>query len=459
MAITGREAASQVLRSVDPARSQITSVLAKYMAKTEQRAQCKNLVLGTLRHRMLLDLIIQTFANCPVKRISRSVLAILRPAVYELVFCPDTPVYALVHEAVAQARRHTGRKQSGFVNAVLRSIDRQIQARRAESGASQIRATAPVGQGFGCVFKADFLPNPADDPVAYVSQAYSLPAWLIKRWHQSHGLEETQVLAQASNRIPSLYLRANPLKASVQDLAKALREEAIDVECHDGQVRVQGAGDITKLPGFDQGWFAVQDRAAFHVVNTLGPSAGSHILDLCAAPGTKTTHLAEHAKNSARIVATDIQPDRLLKLRENIERLGHTCIEIIDYEAVDDHVRQHGRFDIILLDVPCSNTGVLAKRPEVRYRLQPKDILSLCAIQGDLLNRSVLWLAPRGSICYSTCSIESQENEDQITAFLASHPDLTLKAQHTTWPTADLPDHDGSFVAVLQKDTSAAGSG
>ncbi|MCP4455326.1 MAG: hypothetical protein GY809_28025 [Planctomycetes bacterium] len=453
MAITGREAASQVLRSVDPARSQITSVLAKYMAKTEQRAQCKDLVLGTLRHRMLLDLIIQSFANCPVKRISRSVLAILRPAVYELVFCASTPVYALVHEAVSLARKHTGRKQSGFVNAVLRSIDRQILVRQGESWSSQLKATAPVNQGFGCVFKADFLPDPADDPVAYVSQAYSLPAWLIKLWYETHGLEETKVLARASNRIPSLYLRANPFKTNVQDLAKALQEKDIDVACHDGQVRVQGAGDITKLPGFDQGWFAVQDMAAFHVVNTLNPSAGLHILDLCAAPGTKTTHLVEHTRGQARIVATDIQPDRLIKLRENIERLGHTGIEIIDYEAVDDHVRQHGRFDIILLDVPCSNTGVLAKRPEVRYRLQPKDITSLCTIQGDLLKQSASWLASHGTVCYSTCSIEPQENQDQIKAFLACHPDLTLKTQHTTWPTADLPDHDGSFVAVLQKGT------
>lgn len=451
MAITGREAASQVLRLADPAKSQIAPILSKYMAQTEQRAQCKDLVLGTLRYRMLLDQIIQAFASCPVKRISRSVLAILRPAVYELVACPGTPVYALVNEAVALARRHTGRKQSGFVNAVLRSIDRQILVRHAEHWSSQLRATAPVGQGFGCVFKQDFLPDSADDPVAYVSQAYSLPAWLIRGWHKTHGLEKTRALAQASNRNPSIYLRANPLKISVQDLATALQEEDIDAECHDGQVRVQGAGDITKLPGFDQGWFAVQDRAAFHVVATLNPSPGSHILDLCAAPGTKTTHLAEHTKNQARIVATDIQPDRLIRLQENIDRLGHTSIQFIDYKHVDTHVQQHGLLDSILLDVPCSNTGVMAKRAEVRYRLQPKDITSLCAIQSDLLRQSVRWLAPQGTLCYSTCSIESQENEDQVKALLACHPHLTLKTQYTTYPTAEWPDHDGSFVAVLRK--------
>jgi 16S rRNA (cytosine967-C5)-methyltransferase len=195
----------------------------------------------------------------------------------------------------------------------------------------------------------------------------------------------------------------------------------------------------------------VQDKAAFHVVETLNPQPGWHILDLCAAPGTKTTHLAERTGDGARIVATDIQPDRLIRLQENIDRLGHTSIEIIDYRNVDTHVQHHGPFDAILLDVPCSNTGVLAKRPEVRYRLQPKDITALCAIQSDLLSQSLKWLAPCGTLCYSTCSIEPQENQDQIKAFLACHSDLTLRTQRTTFPTAELPDHDGSFVAVMQK--------
>ena len=449
MAITGREAANQILRLANPAKSPIEPILDKYLAQTLQKAQCKDLVLGTLRHRILIDGVIQAFANCPVKRISNGVLAILRPAVYELVYCPITHVYSLVNEAVALTSTRTGSKQSGFVNAVLRSIDRHVEVRHVEMRSGQLQATAPVGQGFGCVFDQDFLPEPAEDPVAYVSQAYSLPAWLVKLWHTTHGLEKTMALAQASNRKPGVYLRANPLKTSVQDLALALQNQDLDAECHTGLVRVQGVGDITQLPGFDQGWFAVQDKAAFHVVETLNPQPGWHILDLCAAPGTKTTHLAEHTKNQARIVATDVQPDRLVRLKENIDRLGHTSIQIIDYKEVDSHVQNHGLFDAILLDVPCSNTGVMAKRPELRYRLQPRDSTTLGVIQMDLLSRSLRWLARRGTLCYSTCSIEPQENQDQIKAFLTRHANLTLRTQRTTFPTADLPDHDGSFVAVL----------
>jgi 16S rRNA (cytosine967-C5)-methyltransferase len=451
MAITGREAANQILRLANPAKGPIAPILDKYMAQTLQKPQCKDLVLGTLRHRGLIDRIIQAFADCPVKRISHTVLTILRPAVYELVFCPLTPVYALVNEAVSLARTNTGRKQSGFVNAVLRSIDRHVKVRHTDSWASQIKAAAPGDQGFGCVFNQDFLPDPDKEPVAYVSQAYSLPAWLIKSWHETHGFVRTQTLAQASNRKPSLYLRANPLKTSVQDLALALQEQGLEAECHQGLVRVQGAGDPTQLPGFDRGWFVVQDMAAYHVVTTLDPKPGWHILDLCAAPGTKTTHLAEHTGNRARIVATDIQPDRLVRLRENMDRLGHTSIEIIEFSDVAFHVRDHGPFDAILLDVPCSNTGVIAKRPELRYRLQPRDIESLYVIQKDLLSRSLDWLAPQGTLCYSTCSIESQENQAQIETFLASHPEVTLTIQHTTFPTAKRPDHDGSFVAVMQR--------
>ena len=261
MALTGREAANQVLRLVNPSKSQIAPVLNKYMAQTQQTAQCKDLVLGTLRHRGLIDLIIQEFALCPVKRISNKVLAILRPAVYELVFCTETPVYALVNEAVALASTHTGRKQSGFVNAVLRSLDRHIKARRTDTWSNEMRATAPIDQGCGCVFKQDFLPDPDKDPIAYLSQAYALPAWLMKSWYKTHGFAHTKALAQASNRKPSIYLRANTLKTTVQDLAGALQEKDLDAECHKGQVRVQGAGDITQLPGFDLGWFVVQDMA------------------------------------------------------------------------------------------------------------------------------------------------------------------------------------------------------
>jgi len=452
MAITGREAANQVLRLANPAKSPIAPVLDKYLAQTLQKAQCKDLVLGTLRHRMVIDSIIQAFANCPVRRISNTVLAILRPAVYELVFCPVTPVYALVNEAVALGRKHTGRKQSGFINAVLRSIDRQIRVRHTDILSSNTRATVPVGEKYGCIFKEDFLPNPDKEPVAYMSQAYSLPAWLIKSWYKTHGLNNTRALAKASNRKPSLYLRANLLKTTAQDLAFAFKKEELDVECHKGLLRVQGAGDVTQLPGFDLGWFVVQDMAAYHVVETLNPQPDWHILDLCAAPGTKTTHLAEHTQNQAKIIATDIQPDRLGRLQENIDRLGHTSIEIIDYKSIDQHVQDNGLFDAILLDVPCSNTGVIAKRSELRYRLQPKNISALCTIQKDILKISLKWLALQGTLCYSTCSIEPQENENQIQSFLANHTNLTLKTQRTTLPTAQHPDHDGSFVAVMESD-------
>ena len=451
MALTGREAATQVLRSANPAKRPISPSLDKALTQTSHKGHCKDLVLGTLRHRALIDLVIKAFADCPVKRISNRVLAILRPAIYELIYCPSTPVYALVHEAVALARSCTGRKQSGFVNAVLRSVDRAIEVRHADRMESQVRAAVPVDVASACLFKRDFLPDPDKGPVAYLSQAYSLPAWLVKSWHRTHGFAVTETLAQASNRRPSVYLRANPFKATVEALVEAIQAQGFAAECHEGLVRVQGVGDITELPGFDRGGFTVQDKAAFHVVQTLDPQPGWHILDLCAAPGTKTTQLAEHTQNQARIVATDIQPDRLTRLQENIDRLGHTSIEIVDYGSLDRHVQDNGPFDAILLDVPCSNTGVIAKRPELRYRLQPKDISALCAIQQDIVRTSLKWLAPQGHLCYSTCSIEPEENEDQIKNVLANQANLTLKTQRTTMPSAQHPDHDGSFVAVMNR--------
>jgi 16S rRNA (cytosine967-C5)-methyltransferase len=217
--------------------------------------------------------------------------------------------------------------------------------------------------------------------------------------------------------------------------------------------RIKSPSDVTQLPGFAAGLFTIQDITASKPVRTLNPQPGWMILDLCAAPGTKTTQLAEATSDTAKIVATDIDSRRLEMVRENTARLGIKSVDIVPYEELfgiaDPQIANF--FDCILLDVPCSNTGVLAKRIEARFRINPAAIKKLVSIQAELLETAAELVRPAGKICYSTCSIQKDENSELIEDFLKKNKNFTLEKQKLTLPSAEEPDHDGGYAAILTK--------
>ena len=450
---SARTAASEVLYLTDPSKGSISSGLNQGLAKTSEKQKCLDLVYGTLRNGRLINTIIAHFGRCPVRRISKRLLSIVRPAVYELVFCPDAPDYAVVNEAVNSARRYGGRKSTGFVNAVLRSIERHIKVRQTKIIDVDTQAVVRVGTDTGCLFDEPFLPHPQTESAEYLSQSFSLPPWMINKWLAEFSMEDTMEVAQAGNRRPGIYLRVNLLNCQQAALLDELREHKIQCESlAANMIRVHGAGDVTGLPGFRQGQFTVQDLCAAGVVPTFAPQKNEAVfLDLCAAPGTKTTHLAEVTGDRTTIVATDIQAERLANVRDNIHRLGLQSVRVLDYDKVQDYVQQHGLFDGVLLDVPCSNTGVMARRPEIRYRLHQGDIDKLTRTQAGLLDKAVAFIKPNGRLCYSTCSILEEENQDQVKAFLAKYPAFILAQERLTLPTVRGPDHDGGYVAVLER--------
>ena len=216
-------------------------------------------------------------------------------------------------------------------------------------------------------------------------------------------------------------------------------------------LRITGPHSVTDLPGFSEGLFTVQDLSASQAVRALQPQPGWTILDMCSAPGTKTTQIAELTQDSATILATDIDPKRLERVQENIARLGLKSITIIPYTQLEQGTI--GPFDAILLDVPCSNTGVLARRIEARYRLRPETIKDLAATQRALLEKAASLLKPAGQICYSTCSIQKTENQDIVQAFLKAHDQFQLTQEHLTLPSAQPFDHDGAYISVLASKT------
>jgi 16S rRNA (cytosine967-C5)-methyltransferase len=211
-------------------------------------------------------------------------------------------------------------------------------------------------------------------------------------------------------------------------------------------IRVVGPHAVTQLPGFAEGLFTVQDLSAAQAVRILDPQPGWAILDLCSAPGTKTTQLAETTRDSARILATDINPDRLDRVRENIARLGLTSVTILPYAQLEEG--QAESFDAVLLDAPCSNTGVLARRVEARFRLRRKALQELAATQKSLLAKAAGLVKPGGRICYSTCSIQRQENQD-VREFLTQNRRFELVREELLLPSAEPVDHDGAYVALL----------
>ena len=399
-------------------------------------------------------MVISKLADCPIERIPKKILNIIRVGVYELIYCPLTPPHAIVNEAVENTKAIAGKKQTAFVNACLRQITRNIKNRQTTPEKTRPQKTLPQTIESGCEFDTLLLGDPRKKPADYFSKAFSLPKWLIEGWLDEFGLEKTRQICFASNRKPSIYLRPNPIKTTTQNLAEELKRQNIEFEISDDRsmITLKSPRAIDKLPGFNKGLFTVQDITAAQVVKGLKPLEKWKILDLCAAPGTKTTQLAELTGDKANIYATDIDRDRLKKVKENTARLGLKSVNVIEYEEFKQNTNKIGPFDCILLDVPCSNTGVMAKRIEVRYRINQKAIKNLARAQTELLEFAAQMIKPNAKICYSTCSIMTAENASLIKDFLTKHPELKLQYEQLTFPSAQKPDHDGGYIAILTKE-------
>ena len=471
---SAREIAAQVLHGFDPARDYAGRALDRMLDQTDEKQRATDLVHGTIRNRGALDTVISTFSGRPIARIDAKLLSILRVAAYELVYSPATPVYSIVDEAVKSVGGAGGKKQSGFVNAVLRQIVRHIVNRQADlAAANPVRTLVQTPQS-GCEFDADLLPDPAVSTVAWLSACFSLPAWLVTEWHKEYGPEQTREICLACNRRPSLYLRINPLLTTPENLLarfqaagvqaepvcsvpvraypdNALRRhyEQEDPALGSGMIRIAGPHAVTQLSGFSEGLFAVQDRSASHAVRVLDPQSGWSILDLCAAPGTKTTQIAELSRDAAKITATDIDPARLERVRENIVRLGLKSVTVVPHAQLEQGTV--GPFDAILLDAPCSNTGVLARRVEARFRVTAQAVREIGTTQRELLEKAAALVKPGGRICYSTCSIQRQENQETIRSFLAGHREFELANESLLLPATAPFDHDGAYVALLMR--------
>jgi 16S rRNA (cytosine967-C5)-methyltransferase len=446
---TARSVAASVLTRAEPKKAEVVRVLAEFLSRTDEPQRTTDLVFGVLKNRALIDTVIEKYSAVPIKRVTSKILNILRVASYELIYCPLSPQYAIVSQAVESVKAVAGQKQTGFVNAVLRQTSRHIINREKTLADAPVQNIVPQNLLTGCLFDLDILPEPGQSPEIYLAETFSLPRWLVSNWLKTFGVEQTRQICFASNRRPSIYLRPNTLKTTVEELADKLQNAGVQCEIvpEMGMIQVNSPGAISALPGFSEGLFTVQDISAGLPVRLLRPKQGWSILDLCAAPGTKTTQLVEATGARAQIFATDIDQARLEKLKDGLGRLGLSKdVTVLKFEELNN--RRSG-FDCVLLDSTCSNTGVLARRPEVRYRLTVGAVEKLADIQLGLLSRAKELLRPGGVICYSTCSIQPGENNLLVRRFLAENNDFELKLEKLTLPSAEGFDCDGGFTAVI----------
>jgi 16S rRNA (cytosine967-C5)-methyltransferase len=389
---------------------------------------------GVLRRERLLDHVITGLAHRGMPKDPQLRLVLLLGA-YQLLFVPGMPAHAAVHETVELVR---GNK--GFANAVLRRLADAVLARAADPALPT--RELPLGP-----HRALRLPTPLpDDPSERLGIVHSLPEWLLVRWRERFGPDQLQQIAAAASATPPVHLRPRG-----GDDAATLAHEFVgtDVMLEPGPqplLRWTGGASPFATPAFSRGRFVVQDPTAFAAGQAVPCGPGATVVDLCAAPGTKTTWLADRVQPDGRVFAYDPDGKRRERIAENVQRLGLQAVVTVVADP-----RQLPLADAVLADVPCSNTGVLGRRVEVRQRLRPETFAELVVLQRSLLQQAITLCRPGGSVVYSTCSIDAEENEAVVAAVLAMPgvPACRVVTQATTLPRAG--ECDGGFVAVLTR--------
>lgn len=401
-------------------------------------------VYGCLRHLKTLDWVISKASGRALGKIDPKALCILRIALYQTFYMETVPFPIAVNESVLLARRFGNEGMVKFVNAILRNIGR--------ASGSDENLSLPL------LYKKYELPALADDPVAFISISESHPEWLVKRWIKRFGPNETKMLCAANNRRPYVNLRCNFMKTDRERLLDDLH--ASGYEAYASSLTPEGIAcrslpRIDRLKQYESGEFQVQDDGAILIGHILDPQPGETVLDVCSAPGGKATHCAELMKNTGQIIAVDLHPNRLKLVSESANRLGHTNIRCIAADAGRLEKGSLPVFDKILVDAPCSGTGVLRHKPEIRWRRHENALSELVTIQREILASVSRFLKVGGTLVYSTCSLEPEENEGNLGWFLNKFTDYKTDISDNpdgylyTYP--HIHDTDGFFISRLRR--------
>jgi 16S rRNA (cytosine967-C5)-methyltransferase len=365
------------------------------------RAFVTDLVYGTIKWRLTIDYIIGNFSSTRLKKISPWILNVLRIGVYQILYMDRVPESAACNESVKLSKKYGHAASSGFVNGVLRSIVR----------------------------KKDSIPYPdkLKNPVEYLSVKYSHPDWLVKKWVMGFGVEFTEGLLISNNEVPDFTIRVNMLKTSKEELIANLSEnkvQAVAGRAVEEALILKNPGSFLSLDSYKMGHFQIQDESSMLCAKVLDPKPGELVIDVCSAPGGKTTHMAQLMNNKGQIIARDIHEHKINLINEASKRLGVSIIkaEVYDATMVDEGLLE--KADRVLVDAPCTGYGIIRKKPDIKWARTMSDIKEITELQLKILNAASKYVKPGGFIVYSTCTIEKEENRDLVERFLANNKDF-----------------------------------
>jgi len=420
-----RLAAFNILQQVETgAFSSTLLAAAEPGLQPSDRALCHELVLGVLRWQLLLDKIVAHFAQRRSDSLDPAVRIALRLGLYQLRFLTRIPASAAVNESVSLVRVARLQSATGFVNAVLRRATREPDY-------------DPVAD--------------VSDPVERIAVQTSQPVWLIERWSRSLGLDGAEAFASANNAVPPTAMRIVRMRANEDEVLSKLNAAGATVASStivEGAWRVSGATALLRELTAT-GEIYLQDEASQLVAQTVEVKRGERVLDLCAAPGGKTTLIADRAGDDATVIAADRSATRMETVVATTRLHELKSIKPVILDASDTLPFAAETFDKILVDAPCSGTGTLRRNPEIRWRLSSEDINTLAQIQKGILSRAADVLKPGGRLVYSTCSVEPEENEEVIREVICADDGFRLLKTIRTWPQRE--GCDGFFIAAFKR--------
>lgn len=398
----------------------LRDVLNKYQyLEKKERSFITRVTEGTLEHMMEIDYILDQFSKVKVKKMKPVIRNIMRSAVYQMKYMDSVPVSAACNEAVKLAVRKGFGSLRGFVNGVLRNVARNL----------------------------DQIAYPTE-PRQRLSIQYSMPEWILNLWLKAYDSDVVEQMLQAFQRETPLTIRCNLRMVTPKQLKEHLEAEGVTVKVHpylEYAFHISGFDYLGDLESFQNGEFSVQDISSMLVSELAGPKEGDYVIDVCAAPGGKSLHMAEKLNGSGHVEARDLTEYKVGLIQENIERTGLSNVEAVQQDALIFDETSVGKADIVLADLPCSGLGVLAKKTDLKYKATKEGADSLAKLQREMLKNVQAYVKDEGKLVYSTCTINPAENMDNVHWFLNEYPEF------------ELIDIHGSLCEELQKDVKENG--
>lgn len=398
----------------------LRDVLDKYQYLSKQeRAFLTRLTEGTVERMLTLDYVIDQFSKTKVKKMKSLIRELMRLSVYQIMYMDGVPDAAVCNEAVKLARKRGFSGLSGFVNGVLRSVARGWK------------------------------------DVAFQNESvrYSVPEWIIDGWNADYGRDVTEKMLEAFMQPAKITVRTNTQKCTPEELKDRLSQEGVTVEAIEGisyAFALSGFDYLAGLGSFQDGWFYVQDISSMTVAHAADPKKGDYIIDVCAAPGGKSSHLAELLDGSGMVEARDLTEYKVGLIEENILRHDLHNMKAVQQDATLFDEASVEKADILICDLPCSGLGVIGRKSDIRYKMTAEKAHDLAVLQQEMLDTVWKYVKRGGKLIYSTCTIHKEENEDNVAAFLQKHPQFTLVEQRQIFP---MEGSDGFFVAKMIRST------